>query len=351
VTPTDAPRTRKKLALAATTVVALSAIAVAHVQSGASAEPVDSSIAAGCTIGGSNVDVTVAANVDDKVDPVTEGGQETLVTKTGAPSIPVEVTINKIVVTTPTPPDIASIDTVSFTGGNVTGSYEISGSNLVVTFTGPVSSKDIQVPTVTTVDTVKSGVAPATIEWKTFSELDADTNYGLATCKPKDANQNLNTTAVVAAGSATTVSPTTTGPSSTDSPTTTEPSGTPTTTTAPSPTTSPTTTSPSGPVTVSGAASVPVPGVPSAPMLPVPSMPGLPGSTGSCAVPPVNPVPVPVPALPVPVPCPPVPVPAAPSAPGGPSAPSVPSVPSVPAPAVPSPSVGVTIGVGVTVGS
>src|SRR5262249_796643 len=152
-------------------------------------------------------------------DPVAEGGQETLEIKTGAPSIPVEVTINKIVVTLPVPDQIASVDSVTFAGGNVTGSYAMNGPNLVITFTGPVSSKDIQIPTITSVDPVKSAIAPTTISWTTFSELDADTNFGTATCTPNDPGQVVNTTKVTSSASASTVDPSSTapaGPTTTD---------------------------------------------------------------------------------------------------------------------------------------
>lgn len=292
--------TRRRTAIVAVGASAILAALGASQLQNASAEPVDSSIAAVCTIGGSAIDVTVPLTVDDKIDPVVEGGHETLETRTGLPALPIEVTINKLVVTTPIPTQIASTDAVTFTGGNVTGSYEISGTNLIVTFTGPVSSSQIQVPTVTAEQTVASGIGATTINWLPFSQIDADTNYGMATCTPNDPNQIVNATTVHAASAEPTTPPTTapTDPSEPSEPT--EPTTPPTT----EPTTPPTT-EPSTPPTTQPTPPAPAP------------RPGLP---------------VPVPGGGVPVPVVPVPSPAPPSLP----APSLPSVPSVPTPGNPS---------------
>jgi hypothetical protein len=351
----DHPRPRWRLGAALGLTGLITALGAAHLATGAGAEPVDSSVPAGCTLGSSHVDVTVDMNVDDQQDPVTEGGQESLVIKTGAPSIPVEVTINKLVVTIPVPAQIASVDSVTFSGGNVTGSSAIDGSNVVITFTGPQSSKDIQIPTVTTVDTVKAGIAPATISWTTFTELDADTNFGTATCTPNDPNQVLNTTTVSASGSATTVSPTTTPSSPTTTPPTTAPSSSPTTA-APAPGT--------GEPSLPGAPMVP--GVPSAPSLPsapaVPSVPGAPlpvppmtGRTAPSAPAapalPIGCVPVPPPpAVPVPVPVP-VPSPATAPCPTPPALPAVPAPPAAPPSSTSGGSASAQVGVDVSFGA
>jgi hypothetical protein len=274
------------------------------------AESIDSNIASSCSIGSSKMAVSVPLTVDDKVDPITAGGHETLVTKTGFPTLPVEVTINKLVVTEPIPDQIATTDSVTFAGGNVAGSYAISGQNLVLTFTGPVSSKDMQVPVVTANQTVKDGIAPTTIDWKTFSQIVADTNYGQATCVPNDPTQNVNTTKVVAGGSTATTSPTTS-----PTPTTTAP--TPTTTTPAAGASSPglPVPAPGLPVPTPGLP-VPTPGVPALPTPPagVPSLPAPPALSGPPAVPgvptgpcPALPVPVPVPIPASPVPCPTIP--------------------------------------------
>ena len=111
IEPTSRTRRRTAAAAAIGASALLAAFGVAQLQ-GASAEPVDTNVAAGCVLGTSTIDVTVPLTVDDKVDPVAEGGHSTLETRTGLPSLPVEVTINKLVVTTPIPTQIASTDAV-----------------------------------------------------------------------------------------------------------------------------------------------------------------------------------------------------------------------------------------------
>ena len=223
MTPLPSPPWFKRRTFAVSAVAATFALAgMGSVMLQASAQPVDSKIAAKCALGTGTIDVTVPLTVDDKVDPVKAGGSEVLVTKTGLPTLPVEATINKLVVTMPVPTQIGSVDSVSFSGGNMKSSYTVSGSNIIVTFTGPVSSKNIEVPIVTAGLTVRTDAA-GPIDWKTFSEVDADTNYGMATCKPNDPNQTVNTTAVTSGTTSTTTgAPTTTAPS--NAPSTTAPS-------------------------------------------------------------------------------------------------------------------------------
>lgn len=320
----------------------------------ASAQPVDSQIAAKCALGTGTIDVTIPLTVDDKVDPVKAGGSETLVTKTGMPTLPVEATINKLVVTMPVPAQIRSIDSVTFSGGNMKSAYSVSGSNVIVTFTGPVSSKDIEVPTVTAGLTVRDD-ATGPIDWKTFSEVDADTNYGLATCKPNDPNQTVNTTTVTAGSDSTTApAPTTTAPAT--SPTTAPAKSTP-------PKSDGTGVSGSAKVGVtpdgatgsaSGSASGSLPGMPAQPSLPAsptPAVPALPTPPTPGLPAPALPTPAPslpsgtcpsTPTLPVVLPAPTVPCPALPTAP------TTPTVPTAPANPAPGGSVGVTGTVKVT---
>lgn len=315
--PTTAPLTRKKL-LAATSVVGLF-LAIMTIRL-ASAEPVDSTVPTTCSLGGGTVDVDIPLNVDDQPDPVEEGKQLTLLTKIGKPNIQVEVTLDKIVVTQPIPAEAASIDSVTFSGGNMAGSYEVQGSNLMITFTGPQQSSQAEMPVVTMVLTVKTGIAPTKIAWKVFSQFVADTNYGTATCTPKDPNADVNTTDVVQAGAGST---TTAGPSTTAGPTTTTAPGSSTTsTTAPESTTS--TTAPASTTTTTKPGS-PIPGAPDLPTPPgLPSPPSGPG----CSLP----VPIPVPMT---LPSTPLPCPSLPAPPPGP--PSLPATPSIPSPS-PSPS-------------
>ncbi len=312
-------RTRAVVAVGASTLVAV--VGAVQLQ-GASAEPIGSDIGAVCAIGGSSLDVTVPVTVDDKIDPVVEGGHETLETTTGLPSLPVEVTINKLVVTTPIPTQIASTDSVVFTGGNVTGSYEISGANLIVTFTGPVSSSELQVPTVTAEQTVASGIGATMIDWLPFNRIEADTSYGLATCTPNDPGAVVNSTTVEASATAPDAPPPTEPPPPAEPPPTTEP--TPTAPASPAPT-------PAAPLP--GAPTVPgAPGVPGLP--PVPGLPGVPVPSPSVPEPAVPSLPAP--ALPTPA----VPIPVIPGVPpdGCAVVPGLPPVPGIPVPCVPVPS-------------
>ena len=347
---TSSPTTRTKAVLAVSSlglIVGAGGLALQQ----ADANPVSSKIAATCALGTGKIDVTVPLSVDDKVDPVAAGGSETVETRTGLPALPVEATINKLVVTTPIPTQIASVDAVTFSGGNMRSSASVVGTNLVVTFTGPVSSKDIQVPTVTARQTVRSGIGGTTISWKTFSKVDADTSYGMATCTPNNPSQVVNTTTVTGSSTATT------------------------TPAQPTPTTSPTPTTPApsdapgrgdSTVSVSGGATVgvspPTPAAPSLPTLPtapvpatptlpvpvpggVPSTPSLPVPVPSTPTPPVPVAPVPKPTVPPKV-CPVVPLPL----PLG--LPALPCVPAKP-PSIPTPPTlpGLPTGVGVSVGA
>ncbi|MCD9625413.1 hypothetical protein [Rhabdothermincola salaria] len=195
---TMVPRTRGRRALAAgagaTLLVAAGGAVWLH--GGASADPVQTDVAATCSLGGSAVDMVVPMGVDDAVDPIAPGGAQTLRIDQGFGAMPVEVTINSLKVTTPIPEEVVSTDAVAFEGGNMAGSHEIVGTDLVVTFTGPVSSSAVEIPTVVVDQTITDAPADDLIEWKVWSEVVADTNFGVATCTPNDPALNLNTTAI-----------------------------------------------------------------------------------------------------------------------------------------------------------
>src|SRR5215471_8405198 len=80
---------RRRLAAALAVVAMCVALAATRL---ATAEPVDTTVPTSCTLGGSSIDLDIPLNVDDQVDPVQEGAQETLVTKIGKPNIQVDVT-------------------------------------------------------------------------------------------------------------------------------------------------------------------------------------------------------------------------------------------------------------------
>lgn len=275
-------------------------------QLGAEADPVSSDVDTTCSIATSSFDLTVPVVVDDTIDPVAEGGQEIVVLETGLPELPVEVTINRLVVTLPTPTQIASVDDVAFTGGNMSGAWAVSGSDLVLTFTGPQSSSAMDLPTVTVDQTVADDIAPTTITWTTFSKIEADTNYGMATCVPKDPGQVVNTTEVEAAEPEPT--PTTTVPDepTEPTPTTTVPDEpTPDEPDEPAPTEPPAEDGSDVSVDVEIEADLPdlphLPGLPSAPTVPGAPLPAPGGSApGLPSAPALPPLPSDPPALPLP---------------------------------------------------
>lgn len=307
----------------------------AWMQLGAEADPISSDVPTTCSIATGSFDVTVPLVVDDTIDPVVEGGQELLVLDTGLPELPVEATINRLMVTVPIPSQIASVNTVTFSGGNMTGSWAVSGTDLVLTFTGPQPSSAMDLPTVTTDQTVATGIAPTTISWTTFSRIDADTNFGTATCIPKDAGQVVNTTQVEAADGEPTPTTEPGDPTDPTEPTPTTVPGEPTPPTEPGPTEPPVGDDPG--VSVGVEVEVGLPGLPTVPGAPVPGPgapggPAVPGVPSLPAAPPVLPAPT-VPTLPAPA-LPPIPTPTVPAPPAAP-APAPPAVPTLPAPALP----------------
>src|SRR5690242_3824552 len=98
---TPARSRRPLLAAAGGATLLLAAGGMAWMQGGAGADPVSTDVAGTCSIAGSSADMTVPMTVDDKVDPIAPGAQETLTIDQSMGQLPVEVTINKVVVTTP----------------------------------------------------------------------------------------------------------------------------------------------------------------------------------------------------------------------------------------------------------
>ena len=204
--------------------------------------------------------ITAPVTLTTTPDHATEGGQIKLVLSNGAPSTPLVVTINSIVVTVPIAPQIASVDSVTFSGGNITGTSSVSGSNLVLTFTAPaggIGSDVVQVPAATILSTVKPGTAGQTIDWQGFSGLVSNASLSgtaiIATCTPTSPGLVILSTPIDAAATTTT----TAAPTTTVKPTTTT-TAAPTTTTTVKPTTTttaaPTTTTTAAPTTTTTAA-------------------------------------------------------------------------------------------------
>jgi hypothetical protein len=79
--------------------------------------------------------------------------------------------------------------------------------------------------------TVSDAPGASTIEWPVWSQMTADTNFGVATCTPNDPGRSLNSTTIDGAGGSDTTAPggddgattTTTAPAEDDTTTTTAP--------------------------------------------------------------------------------------------------------------------------------
>ena len=203
--------------------------------------------------------ITAPVTLTTTPDHATEGGQIKLVLSNGAPSTPLVVTINSIVVTVPIAPQIASVDSVTFSGGNLTGSSQVVGSDLILTFTAPaggIGSDVVQVPAATILSTVKPGTAGQTIDWQGFSGLVSNASLSgtaiIATCTPTSPGLVILSTPIDAAATTTT----TAAPTTTVKPTTTTTAAPTTTTVKPTTTTTaaPTTTTTAAPTTTTTAA-------------------------------------------------------------------------------------------------
>src|SRR6185503_11094073 len=72
----------------------------------------------------------------------------------------IDVTINSLTLQFPLPPQVAQVDDVTFSGGNMTGSYKAAAGSVSVTFTGPVSTADIHVPDAHVEVTLAPGLDP-----------------------------------------------------------------------------------------------------------------------------------------------------------------------------------------------
>ena len=248
--PTDARVAvrRRSLAVLVAAALLLGATVLIRMPGRAGADSVTTTVAAKCAAAGLNLDLSVPITVADSPDPVAPGGQVNLEIQSGLPTLPLEVTVNEVLITIPVPTQVQSINSVTFTGGNLPSppTYTVTSAGVVLRFLGPISSSTIQVPKATVNATIKD---PATgpIQWKTFSQLVSKASSPLlgnldATCTPTDPNLVLNSTAISApATTTTTTAPTTT---TTKPPTTTTTAPTTTTTKPPSTTTTtrPTTT-------------------------------------------------------------------------------------------------------------
>ncbi|MFN8103829.1 MAG: lipase family protein [Acidimicrobiia bacterium] len=102
------------------------------------------------------------------------------------PQLPIVVTVNSITIAVPIPAGVESVDSVSFAGGDLAGTYSTSGDDLLVTFSGDARSDTVELPVATVTATVASGTDPASVHVGPFSRLELSTGVGAATCAPSD---------------------------------------------------------------------------------------------------------------------------------------------------------------------
>ena len=140
-------------------------------------------LAAHCDIAGVTLPVSVDYAVDDGT-PVAGGATTRATIGSSMPTLPLTVTVDTMTVEIPIPAGVAKINTVAFTGGNLSASYTVKGDSLILAFDGPQTSTDLTIPTITITETVAAGSAQAAPAWTDFSEIDATTNAGDATCTP-----------------------------------------------------------------------------------------------------------------------------------------------------------------------
>ncbi|MEJ5254005.1 MAG: hypothetical protein WHS89_01530, partial [Acidimicrobiales bacterium] len=205
---------RQRLAIITAVALMVATVVILRLPGGAGADSQTSTVSANCSALGINLSATVPITVTDTPDPATEGGQVTLDIESGLPTLSLTVTINSATINIPIPSQVQSVDSVTFTGGNVTGSWSATATNLALTYTGPISSSSIQIPKATIVQTLKPGTAGQTVQWKTFSSIVSNAVLGstplTANCTPANPNQVLNTTAIQAPPTTTTTAPPTT---------------------------------------------------------------------------------------------------------------------------------------------
>ena len=142
-------------------------------------------------------------------DPPVAGQGVDLTILAGPPVLQDPVNLNQVVITSPIPAQIApGTVSVAFTNGpmpaNLTGSYTISGSNLLLKFTGAgVSSSVAVLPKVTVHGTVSAGTAGQTLALATPPTVTANATVSPltldATCHPAAGSPaNLNSWVIAA---------------------------------------------------------------------------------------------------------------------------------------------------------
>lgn len=177
------------VAAAATATVTVTMNCTSSIANGSGSETLTSSLVPDPPVAGSPVDLTIVP---------------------GAPVLPATVNINNIVITTPIPAQIAPASvTATFVNGsspaNLTGSYSVQGTNVLLTFTGAgVPSNTAVLPNVIVHGTVTAGTAGQTLTLATPPKVTSNAKAGGlitidATCVPDAASPTTLNSWVIAA--------------------------------------------------------------------------------------------------------------------------------------------------------
>jgi hypothetical protein len=171
-----------------------------------------------CSVAGASGPVTASTTATASPDPVAPGGTVALTVQAGTPLYPgFDATIETLTVEVPRPAQVSAITGVTFSGGNVSGTWEATPSGVELVFTGPVSTESAVLPTYTLTGTVALDTAGQTISWAApvvSSYLLTGETHFYSDCLPA-AGATIATTAVGAPTTTTTATTTSTSTSTT----------------------------------------------------------------------------------------------------------------------------------------
>lgn len=208
-TRAPAPRSRRPWAVTLALAVPAALLATVGLAGAAHAATVTTNLTMDCTSSIVNASGSEQLTTSVAPDPPVAGRAVDLTIVPGPPVLQDTVNLNKVVITSPIPTQIApGTVSVTFADGaapaNLTGSYSISGSNLLLTFTGAgVPSNTAVLPKVIVHGTVTAGTAGQTMALATPPTVTANASSGIfavdATCTPAAGSPaNLNSWVIAA---------------------------------------------------------------------------------------------------------------------------------------------------------
>jgi hypothetical protein len=243
---------RRKIAAGMAVGLTLGAIAVVHTQVVGAATKT-TPVAMTCTVLGSPSAVTTNITTTFTPDPLHSGDTVVLDIVTAPPTgVPLDVPVTAVGITIPIPAqvDLSQPSSVVLTGGNLTGSSTVSGSNLRINLTGSgVTAFNLQIPKMTVTSKLKAGIGGQTINWVGPTNLDITATVIGPLQVPCTSAGTIVATAVVAADATTTTAAPTTATTRPATTATTRPATTATTRPATTATTRPATTATTRPAT------------------------------------------------------------------------------------------------------